>query len=323
MPHLEYALQRLLQAVPLILVIIGINFVLIHAAPGDPLDVLLGPTEADPRIIAQLRAEFGLDQPVWVQLWNYYAKVLTLDFGTSFRYREPVMDLIASRLPATLLLMGAALVLSTIVAVVLGILAAMRPYSALDNATTVIALAGYSMPVFWLGQILLLVFALHLDWFPAQGMLSLRAPAEGFGRVLDIAYHLVLPTIAYGIYHLALLFRLTRVKMQDVLAQDYIVTARAKGMSEAHVMLRHALRNALLPLVTVLGLNFGFMLAGSVLTETVFAWPGTGRLLYEAILSRDYPLLMGLFTCLSTMVVAVNVATDILYALIDPRVVYR
>ena len=323
MPHLEYALQRLLQAVPLILVIIGINFVLIHAAPGDPLDVLLGPTEADPRIIAQLRAEFGLDQPVWVQLWNYYAKVLTFDFGTSFRYREPVMYLIASRLPATLLLMGAALVLSTVVAVVLGILAAMRPYSALDNATTVIALAGYSMPVFWLGQILLLVFALHLDWFPAQGMLSLRAPAEGFGRVLDIAYHLVLPTIAYGIYHLALLFRLTRVKMQDVLAQDYIVTARAKGMSEIQVVLRHGLRNALLPLVTVLGLNFGFMLAGSVLTETVFAWPGTGRLLYEAILSRDYPLLMGLFTCLSTMVVAVNVATDILYALIDPRVVYR
>lgn len=323
MPHFEYALQRLLQAVPLVLVIIGINFVLIHAAPGDPLDVLLGPTEADPRIIAQLRAEFGLDQPVWVQLWNYYAKVLTLDFGASFRYREPVMQLIASRLPATLLLMGAALALSTVVAVTLGMLAAMRPYSALDNATTLVALAGYSMPVFWLGQILLLVFALHLDWFPAQGMVSLRAPSEGIGRVLDIAYHLVLPTIAYGIYHLALLFRLTRVKMQDVLAQDYIITARAKGVPEFRVMLRHALRNALLPLVTVFGLNFGFMLAGSVLTETVFAWPGTGRLLYEAILSRDYPLLMGLFTCLATMVVAVNVATDILYALIDPRVVYR
>ena len=323
MPHLEYALRRVLQAVPLVLVIIGINFILIHAAPGDPLDVLLGPTEADPVVIAQLRAEFGLDQPVWVQLWNYYAKVLALDFGASFRYREPVIELIASRLPATLLLMGTALTLSTIVAVALGILAAMRPYSTLDNATTVIALAGYSMPVFWLGQILLLVFALHLDWFPAQGMVSLRAPEEGVGRVLDIAYHLVLPTVAYGIYHLALIFRLTRVKMQDVLAQDYILTARAKGMSELRVVLRHALRNAVLPLVTVIGLNFGFMLAGSVLTETVFAWPGTGRLLYEAILSRDYPLLMGLFTCLATMVVAVNVVTDILYALIDPRVVYR
>ena len=323
MPHLQYALRRLLQAVPLILIIIGINFILIHAAPGDPLDILLGPSEADPGIIAQIRAEFGLDQPVWVQLWNYYAKVLTLDLGASFRYREPVIDLIASRLPATLLLMGASLVVSTVVAVLLGILAAMRPYSALDNVTTLAALAGYSMPVFWLGQILLLVFALWLDWFPAQGMVSLRAPTEGVGRVLDIAYHLVLPAVTYGIYHLTLLFRLTRVKMQEVLAQDYIVTARAKGVSEARVVLGHALRNALLPLVTVVGLNFGFMLAGSVLTETVFAWPGTGRLLYEAILARDYPLLMGLFTCLASMVVAVNVATDILYALIDPRVVYR
>ena len=323
MPHLAYALRRLLQAVPLVLVIIGINFILIHAAPGDPVDVLLGPTDASPEIIAQLRVEFGLDQPIWVQLWNYYAKVLALDFGASFRYREPVSGLIASRLPATLLLMGTALALSTLVATILGVLAAMRPYSTLDNATSFIALAGYSMPVFWLGQLLLIAFALKLDWFPAQGMVSLRAPTEGFGRILDIGYHLVLPTVTYGIYHLALLFRLTRVKMQDVLAQDFIVTARAKGMPESRVVLGHALRNALLPLVTVIGLNFGFMLAGSVLTETVFAWPGTGRLLYEAILARDYPLLMGLFTCLSTMVVVVNVITDILYALIDPRVVYR
>jgi|CXWL01.1.fsa_nt_gi peptide/nickel transport system permease protein len=323
MPHLVYALRRLAQAVPLVLVIIGINFVLIHAAPGDPVDVLLGPTEADPQVVAQLRQELGLDRPLPVQLWNYYAKVLSLDLGTSFRYREPVAELIASRLPATLLLMGTALVVSTLVALTLGILAALRPYSLLDNTATFVALAGFSMPVFWLGQVMLLVFALQLDWFPAQGMLSLRAPSEGWGRVLDIGYHLVLPAVTYSIYHLALLYRLTRAKMQEVLAQDFIVTARAKGVPELRVVLRHALRNALLPLVTVIGINFGFMLAGSVLTETVFAWPGTGRLLYEAILARDYPLLMGLFTCLSTMVVAVNVATDILYALIDPRVVYR
>lgn len=323
MPHLSYALRRLAQAVPLVLIIIGINFVLIHAAPGDPVDVLLGPTEADPQVVAQLRQELGLDRPLPVQLWNYYAKVLSLDLGTSFRYREPVAELIASRLPATLLLMGTALVVSTLVALTLGILAALRPYSVLDNTATFVALAGFSMPVFWLGQVMLLVFALQLDWFPAQGMLSLRAPTEGWGRVKDIGYHLVLPAVTYSIYHLALLYRLTRSKMQEVLAQDFIVTARAKGVPELRVVLRHALRNALLPLVTVIGINFGFMLAGSVLTETVFAWPGTGRLLYEAILARDYPLLMGLFTCLSTMVVAVNVATDILYALIDPRVVYR
>lgn len=323
MPLLIYALKRIAQAIPLVLVIIGINFALIHAAPGDPVDILLGQGEADPQVVAQLRTEFGLDQPLPVQLARYYAKVLTLDLGQSFRYREPVAELIASRLPATLLLMGAALVVSTLVAVALGVIAAHRPYSALDNGVTTLALAGYSMPVFWLGQLLLIAFALKLDWFPAQGMVSIRAPAEGFGRVLDVAHHLVLPALTYSLYHLALIFRLTRAKMQDVLAQDYIQTARAKGLSEAQVIFGHALRNALLPIVTVLGLNFGFMLAGSVLTETVFAWPGTGRLLYEAILARDYPLLMGLFVCLSTMVVLVNVLTDIAYALIDPRVVYR
>ena len=323
MPLLMYALRRMAQAIPLILIIIGINFGLIHAAPGDPVDVLMGSSEADPALVAQLRSEFGLDQPIPVQLVRYYAKVLTLDLGQSFRYREPVFDLIASRLPATLLLMGAALVVSTLVAVALGVGAALRPYSALDNSATIMALAGYSMPVFWLGQLLLIVFALKLDWFPAQGMVSIRAPAEGWGLALDIAHHLVLPALTYSLYHLALMFRLTRVKMQEVLAQDFILTARAKGLSEAQVIFSHALRNAMLPIVTVLGLNFGFMLAGSVLTETVFAWPGTGRLLYEAILARDYPVLMGLFVCLSTMVVLVNLVTDIAYALIDPRVVYR
>ena len=323
MPLLMYALRRMAQAIPLILIIIGINFGLIHAAPGDPVDVLMGSSEADPALVAQLRSEFGLDQPIPVQLVRYYAKVLTLDLGQSFRYREPVFDLIASRLPATLLLMGAALVVSTLVAVALGVGAALRPYSALDNSATIMALAGYSMPVFWLGQLLLIVFALKLDWFPAQGMVSIRAPAEGWGLALDIAHHLVLPALTYSLYHLALMFRLTRVKMQEVLAQDFILTARAKGLSGAQVIFSHALRNAMLPIVTVLGLNFGFMLAGSVLTETVFAWPGTGRLLYEAILARDYPVLMGLFVCLSTMVVLVNLVTDIAYALIDPRVVYR
>ena len=323
MPLLTYALRRVAQAIPLILIIIGINFALIHAAPGDPVDVLMGSSEADPAMVAELRADFGLDKPIPVQLVRYYAKVLTLDLGESFRYREPVLDLIASRLPATLLLMGTAIVVSTLIAVALGVVAALRPYSVLDNATTFMALAGYSMPVFWLGQLLLIVFALGLDWFPAQGMVSIRAPAEGFARVLDIAHHLVLPALTYSLYHLALMFRLTRAKMQEVLQQDFIQTARAKGLSESQMIFSHALRNAMLPIVTVLGLNFGFMLAGSVLTETVFAWPGTGRLLYEAILARDYPVLMGLFVCLSSMVVAVNLATDIAYALIDPRVVYQ
>ena len=322
-PLLAYALRRLLQAAPLILVIVLINFMLIHAAPGDPIDFLLGSSDATEEYIAQVRTEFGLDRPMAEQLAAYLGKVLHLDLGYSLRFRENVLSLILSRLPATLLLMGTALVMASLLGILLGAVAARRPYSATDNAATLVALAGYSMPVFWLGQIMLLVFSLHLALFPTQGMMSLRAPAEGLGMVMDVAHHLMLPVATYSVYHLALVFRLTRVKMQETLAQDFITTARAKGLPESRVVYRHALRNAMLPVVTVIGLNFGFMLAGSVLTETVFAWPGTGRLLFDAIAARDYPLLMGLFTVLSVMVILANVLTDIIYALIDPRVVYR
>ncbi len=318
-----YVLRRLAQAVPLVLVIILINFLLIHAAPGDPVDFLIGSMEATPEFLAQLRAEFGLDQPLHVQLARYVWKILQFDLGYSLRFREPVLELIVSRLPATLLLMGAALVISSVIGILLGTLAALRPYSRLDHAVTFTALAGYSMPVFWLGQIVLIVFSLQLNWFPTQGMYSLRAPSEGWGRVVDIAHHLTLPALTYSVYHLALIYRLTRVKMQETLALDFVTTARAKGVAEPRVVLVHALRNAVLPVVTVIGLNFGFMLAGSVLTETVFAWPGMGRLLYEAIQARDYPVLMGLFTVLSVMVILANVVTDLVYAVIDPRVAYR
>lgn len=320
---LIYIGGRLVQAVPILFVIILINFTLIHAAPGDPIDFLIGSTDATPEYIEGLRREFGLDQPLSVQFATYITKILQFDLGYSLRYREPVLSLILGRMPATLLLMGTALVFSSLVGILLGVFAARRPYTAGDYAATFISIAGYSMPVFWLGQIMLVVFALHLAWFPTQGMYSLRAPSEGIGRVLDVAHHLVLPAITYSFYHLALIFRLTRVKMQEVLALDFITTARAKGVAEGRVVYRHALRNAVLPVVTVIGLNFGFMLAGSVLTETVFAWPGMGRLLYEAVGARDYPVLMGLFTVLSFMVICANVITDVVYALVDPRVIYR
>jgi len=318
-----YVARRLAQAVPLVLVIILINFFLIHAAPGDPVDILLGSMDATPEFVERTRREFGLDRPLWVQFWAYLAKVLSLDLGFSLRFQEPVLALILDRMPATLLLMGTALTLASALGILLGTIAARRPYSLTDQAATIVALAGYSMPVFWLGQIMLILFALHLAWFPTQGMYSLRAPSEGLGRALDIGRHLVLPVLTYSVYHLALVYRLTRVKMQETLALDFITTARAKGVPEGRVVYVHALRNAVLPVVTVIGLNFGFMLAGSVLTETVFAWPGMGRLLFDAIAARDYPVLMGLFTVLSVMVIAANVVTDLIYAVIDPRVVYR
>lgn len=322
-PWLVYIARRLAQVVPLVFVIIVVNFVLIHAAPGDPVSVLAGQMETTEEHLAQLRREFGLDLPFVQQLLIYVGKVATLDLGYSYRYRQDVFGLIMSRLPPTLLLMAAALVITTVIGVWLGVVAARRPYSLMDNLATFLALAGYSMPVFWLGQLLLILFGLHLEWFPVQGMYSLRAPAEGWGRVLDGLHHLVLPALTYSVYHLTLIFRLTRVKMQDTLALDFITTARAKGVPERRVVYVHALRNALLPVVTVIGYNFGFMLAGSVLVETVFAWPGVGRLLYEAIMARDYPVLLGIFTCLSIMVILVNVLTDIVYAWIDPRVVYQ
>jgi peptide/nickel transport system permease protein len=320
---LPYVGRRLLQAVPLVFVIILVNFVLVHAAPGDPVDFLVGSTEASPQYIAELRRELGLDQPLGVQLAAYLWRILHLDLGYSLHFRESVLALILGRMPATLLLMGVALIFSSVIGILLGAAASRRPYSFGDQTATFVSLAGYSMPVFWLGQILLIIFALKLAWLPTQGMYSLREPSEGFAHIVDVLRHLVLPALTYSVYHLALIFRLTRIKMQEVLALDFITTARAKGLPEHRIVFGHALRNAMLPVVTVIGLNFSFMLAGSVLTETVFAWPGMGRLLYEAIGSRDYTVLMGLFLVLSVMVIVANMITDVIYALLDPRVVYR
>lgn len=318
-----YVGRRLLQAVPIVLVVVLINFVLIQLAPGDPVYALIGQVETTPEFIAQVRQEYGLDQTLTQQFVTYLAKVSTLDFGYSFRFRQEVTDLIFARVPATLLLMGTALLISSVLGIGLGIVAARHPYGPVDNAVTIFAIAGYSMPVFWLSQIMLLIFALHLPLFPVQGMVSLRAPSEGFGRVLNILHHLILPATVYGIYHLTLIFRLTRVKMMETLSLDYVTIARAKGASEYVVVMKHALPNALLPIITVIGYNFGFMLAGSVLVETVFGWPGLGRLMFEAITARDYPLLLGLFAIISMFVITANVVTDILYAVIDPRILYR
>jgi ABC-type dipeptide/oligopeptide/nickel transport system permease component len=320
---ISFILRRILQAIPLVLVIITINFFLIHLAPGDPVDILAGEMMANPEYAQQLRSEFGLDQPLLVQLGRFISKLVRFDLGYSLRYRQDVFNLILGRLPPTLLLMGTSLVFSSFIGILLGTIAAYRPYSLIDNAATLMALAGYSMPVFWLGQVLLIAFALELGWFPMQGMVSLRVSSVGWTRVLDILHHLVLPAVTFTVYHLTLIFRLTRVKMQEVLAMDFVTTARAKGLPERYVVIRHALRNAMLPVVTVVGLHFGFMLAGSVLVETVFAWPGMGRLMFEAIMARDYPVLMGLFFCVSVMVILANVLTDIVYAIIDPRVAYR
>ena len=318
----RYVMGRLLQAVPLLFVVMTVNFVLIHSAPGDPVDLLIGEGGASQELIDHIRAEFGLDRPLHVQFFSYVGNVLQLNLGYSLRYRQDVFDLIIERLPASLLLMGTAFVVSAAVGILLGLYAGTRKDSLADRIAVILSILGYSMPVFFLGLLALTIFALKLGWFPTQGMYNIRNPQEGWGLVMDVAHHLVLPVVTYSAFQLALIFRVTRVKMQQVMTEDYIVTARAKGVQERRVVFRHAVPNTLLPIVTILGLNLEWLLAGSVLTETVFAWPGLGRLMFDAVSARDFPLLMGLFIVISAFVIIVNLMTDVLYRFIDPRVTF-
>lgn len=318
-----YLLQRLLYLVPLLLGAVTIVFVLVHMAPGNPVDYIIGESGADKEMIARLTAEMGLDRPLYVQLLRYLGQVATGNLGYSFVSNMPVLELILDRLPATLLLMASQLVFSISLGVGLGVLSARRPNSLLDNSITVFSLASFAVPVFWLGQLLILGFGYYLDWLPIQGMVDLRAGYAGFDLVLDVARHMVLPVLTLTLYNLALILRLTRGSMLEVVGQEYVKVARAKGLSENTVMIKHALRNALLPVVTVVGLEFRALIAGAVLTETVFAWPGLGRLTFDAIHARDYPLLMGMFIFISVLVAVGNLVTDLLYALLDPRIRYR
>jgi peptide/nickel transport system permease protein len=317
----RYFVRRLLQAVPLVLGVLVITFVLIHLAPGDPITVLAG-DGGNEAYYAEMRARYGLDRPLPEQLARYILAVLRADFGHSFSYQQPVYQVILSRVPATLLLMGAALAISTTLGLLLGVLAALRPRTPLDHGITAVVLTAYSMPVFWLGQLLIIVFAVHLGLFPVQGMISIRANHTGWRYVLDVLHHLALPAITLGLLQLALMVRLTRTSLRDALNEDFVRTARAKGLPERQVVLGHALRNALLPIVTVIGGQIGVLITGAALTETIFAWPGLGRLLLDATLNRDYPLLMAIFILVAVTVVVANLLTDLIYTLLDPRVRY-
>lgn len=319
---MRYVLQRLAQAAPLLFGLLLLNFVLIHTAPGDPIYLLAGQS-GDAAYYAEMRARFGLDRPLPEQLGRYILNVARGDFGYSFAYRQPVFQVILSRVPATLLLSISGLTVATVLGIWLGAVAARHADRPLDHLISSGTLIGYSMPAFWLGQVLLIVFAGQLGIFPVQGMTTARGGYTGLGAVLDVAWHLVLPAVTLGLLQLALVTRLTRTTLLEVLAEDYVRTARAKGLRPRVVLYRHALRNALLPVVTVVGGHIGTLLAGAVLTEIIFAWPGLGRLIYDATLNRDYPLLMSLFLVVSASVILVNLATDLLYAALDPRVRYR
>jgi ABC-type dipeptide/oligopeptide/nickel transport system permease component len=318
-----YALRKLLQIPVVLFGVLTILFILIHLAPGDPAAALIGDAPASPEYVAELRAYLGVDKPLHEQYFRYITNVVRGDLGRSYYYGQPVLSLVLERLPPTMLLMGTGLLIATVLGVLLGVAAAARPNSTVDAAANLLAVIGYSLPVFWLGELALLFFALQLDLFPTQGMTSVRETKEGLADLLDRAHHLVLPALILATRYVAIDFRLTRSGMLEALSQEYVLTARAKGLHARTVLLRHALRNALLPVVTITGLNVGFAVAGSVLTEVVFGWPGVGRLTLEAITHRDYPVLMGILALLTTAVVIVNFLTDLVYAVIDPRIRLR
>ena len=316
-----FLLRRLGKAVLVVFAIIVLNFLLIRLTPGDPALVMAGEAgAADQKYLDDLRHEFGLDKPLPTQLALYVWHVAQGDLGYSYRQRTRVTTLIADRLPPTLLLTGTAMALALAAGVSLGALAAMRAGSWADSAITAGALLVFATPSFWIGLMAVLLFSINLDWLPPFGMTSVGANLSGLALAGDIAAHLVLPAATLGLFFVAIYARLTRAAMLDVADLDYVRTARAKGLTENRVVRRHILRNALLPVVSYAGLQAGYLVGGSVLIETVFAWPGIGRLAFEAVIGRDYAVLMGVFIVTSIMVTAFNLLTDLLYTLVDPRI---
>lgn len=321
MVKLDRAASRLVKAVAVILAIACMNFVLIRMAPGDPVAVMAGEAAmTDQAYLDELRERFGLDRPVHEQLLVYLSNVATLDFGTSYRQGRPVADIILERLPATLVLTITAFVISLALGITAGVIAARRPGGWVDTVVSTLALAFYATPLFWVGLMAILLFSLELGWLPAFGMHGATPPAGGFAYLAEVAKHLVLPAMTLGLFYTGVYARLTRAQMLEVQSQDFVRTARAKGLTEPRVERAHVLRNALLPVVTMAGVQAGHLVGGTILVETVFAWPGIGRLAFNALLQRDYSVLLGVFLVTSTMVVVINLLTDLVYGLIDPRI---
>ncbi|AZV95084.1 ABC transporter permease [Kerstersia gyiorum] len=322
---ISFLTTRLFKALMVMLGVVVINFFLIRMAPGDPAAVLAGESGAsDPAFVEALRAQFGLDQPLLTQLWVYLKGAVQLDLGYSYRNHVPVFDLIMERLPATLLLMAAAFVISIVAGVALGALAARSRFRNrhrwVDSLVMSSAMLLYATPLFWLALLSVIIFSVILGWFPAFGMESVAASYVGWEKVLDIGRHLVLPACSLAAFFMAVYARLIRASMLEVMGMDYVKTARAKGVPPGRVLRVHVMRNALMPVVTFAGVQLGQLAGGAVLTETVFGWPGVGRLMFDALLQRDYQLLLGGFLVTSAMVVFFNFMADLVYRVLDPRI---
>lgn len=320
MRWLRSFLSVLGKSITVLIAVVIINFTLVHMAPGDPVSVLAGEAGAsDEKFLEQLRQEFQLDQPVAIQLLSYLKSVAVLDLGFSYRQQQPVWDLILDRLPATLVLAIPAFLISLIGGIVFGALAARFRGSWPDSLITAGSLVFYATPIFWVGLLLVLVFSVLLGWLPPFGYETMGSTLSGGERVLDIARHALLPVVTLAGFNLAVYTRMTRASMNEVQTLDFVKTAWAKGLSTGRVVWVHQLRNAVLPVITLAGMQAGQLIGGSVLVETVFAWPGIGRLAFDALLQRDYPILLGVFFCTAVVVVLLNLITDLIYRVIDPR----
>lgn len=310
----EFFVRRLIASVPTVFAVTVLVFLMMHAAPGNPAELMLGPF-AGPEQVARLTSTLGLDAPLPIQYGRWMAQVAQGDLGTSFSMRVPVMDEVWQKYRATLVLTIAAVALSSLVGISAGALAATFRETFIDQAVMVVALAGLSLPVFWLGMILILVFGIELRWLPTSG-------AGTPGDLLDFGRHLILPAVSLGAANAGYIARFTRSRLIEVLGEDYIRTSVAKGQSRLVTLGKHAMRNVMIQVVTVQGLQFGYLLGGAVLTETVFSWPGIGTLMLRGILSRDFPIVQGAVLLVSLSFIVVNIAVDLVYSVIDPRVQY-
>lgn len=319
----QYIIRRLAQAVPLLLIISMLTFGIVEIAPGDAAQMYIDPERGtDPAYIQQVRTSLGLDQPVYIRYLGWLGRTLQGDFGYSLRTRRPVSLEVGDRLPNTLLLSGSAIILAFVLAVPIGVISALYRYTLLDYVLSTLALIGISIPVFWSALLLLQVFAIQLDWLPASGMTSVRESYEGFAAFMDVAHHMILPTIVLSLAQIASLSRYQRSALLDVLDQDYMRTAHGKGLRRRRVMLVHALRNALIPMITLVGISVPSVVTGAYITETIFSWPGIGRLGVTAVSGRDYPVIMAVTMLSALLIVFGNLLADLAYAWVDPRIRY-
>lgn len=316
--------RSLLQAAPTIFVIITLGFVMVELAPGDAADYLAAEAgAATEESIAALRQQFGLDLPVLDRLWNYYGTLANFSLGTSPRYGVPVADLIMERIPATLALMSSAIVLATLFGLSSGTVMAITQGRWPDRILSLLSLLFYSLPSFWIGLMLIILFSIHLDWLPSGGAREIGGPDTGLAWLADRLRHLALPAVSLGFFYVAIYARLTRAAMLDAAGFDHVRTAVSKGITRGQVVRRHILRNALVPISTMAGNHVAGMLGGAVVVETVFSWPGMGRLAYETVLARDHIVLLGILIVSALMVITINLVVDLLQTVLDPRVAIR